>query len=281
MYFLFKINSKKSTFLHLLLLCNIVNGNILVHASRVWHLIIWHLASKNMIWYALVKTALIGTDRSTLAAEILSQLQQQGIDTNADAAHILLESAALYSQLRKAGFVLQNFNGQLPEAALVSAEIFCNQISIQHLNSILEGPYKKVLPEFIFVAVQAKKILPPEFLPDFFQLCLRNRTLWNTALPIIGNHGRWLLQQNSAWKRLATWAQESSKDVLSEEAIYPALENKFQIWGSDDVAFQSRPSDFNDLRAFWQSIETRVYENFIQKSLQILLFREQMIKELL
>ncbi|GEM_PF-2295400 len=234
-----------------------------------------------MIWSALVKTALIGTDRSPLSAEVLSQLQQQGIDTNADAAHILLESAALYSQLRKAGFVLQNFNGNLSEAALVSAENFCGRISIQHLSNILEGLYKKVLPEFIFLSAQANKILPSEFLPDFFQLCLRNRTLWNTALPIIGNHGRWLLPQNPAWKRLATWAQESSKDVLSEEAIYPVIENKFQIWGSDDVAFQCRPSDFNDLRAFWQSIETRVYENFIHKSLQILFFREQMIKELL
>lgn len=233
-----------------------------------------------MIWQELVKTALIGTERSTLSADLQSHLQSQGIDITADAPQVLLQSAAMYAQLRKAGFVLQNLIGNLPQPALVSEENSCSRISIRHFGQILEGTYKKILPEFIFIAAQANKILPPEYLPLFFQNCQRNKKLWHTALPVIGNRGRWLLQQNPAWKRLFDQMQDAKIEPLTEAEIYPVLENKFQIWGSDDVAFRARPNDFNELRAFWQTVETRTYDNFIHKSLQILLFREEMMNEL-
>lgn len=233
-----------------------------------------------MIWQELIKTALIGTERSGLSEELIVALKQQGIDTHAEMPKILLQSAGLYALLRKAGFVLQNFVGDLPKAIESTEENFCNQISIRHLKAILEGPYKKVLPEFIFVAMQAKKILPPEFLALIFQDSLRNRKLWHTAIPIIGARGQWLLHQNKAWKRLVERMLETNHEPFTKNDIYPVLENKFQIWGSDDVAFRAHPDDFNDLRAFWQSLGTRTHDSFVQKCLQILSFREEMIRAL-
>lgn len=232
------------------------------------------------IWQELNKTALLGTERRPLPPETLDQLQKLGIVTTHAAPTVLLDSAALVGQMRKAGKVLPNFIGNLPEPTLVSEENFCNRISIRHLELILNGPYKKALPEFIFLAAKANQILPPEYLPAFFQESMRNKKLWETILPIIGNHGHWLLRQNPNWNRLVKRMEEPKTEAFSEAEIYPILKNKFQIWGEDDVAFRSRPEDFAELRAFWQSVETSIYDNFIQKSLQILLFREEMIKEL-
>lgn len=232
------------------------------------------------IWQELVKTALLGTERSQLPPEVRNQLQSLGIDMTNAAPTILLESVAFLVPLRKAGKVLPNFVGNLPEPAAITEENFCNRPSIRFLGLILNGPYRKVLPEFMFLAAKANKILPPEHLPSIFQESMRNRKLWETVVPIIGNHGRWLLHQNPAWNRLIKRLQEEKTTPFLEEEVYPILKNKFQIWGEDDVAYRSRPEDFAELRAFWQSLETRVYDNFIQKSLQILLFREEMIKEL-
>jgi len=231
-------------------------------------------------WQALVKTALLGTERSQLSKETLQELIHLGVDTNAAVPLVLLESAAMGSQMRKAGFMLPNFIGNLPEAADVAEENFCSRASIRHLELIFNGQYRKALPEFIFLAAKANKILPPEYLPAVFQESMRNKKLWETAVPIIGNYGNWLLKQNPGWSRLIKLLQEEKTAPFSEEEIYPVLKNKFQIWGEDDVAWSGRPEDFLELRAFWQSVETRVYDNFIQKSLQILLFREEMVKEL-
>ncbi len=232
------------------------------------------------LWETLAQTALLGTERRALPPEALTTLQNWGVDTTTAAPTVLLESAAVLAQMRKAGTLLPNFIGKLPEASLVSEENFCNRSSIRFLGLILNGPYRKALPEFVFLAAKANKILPPEHLPGIFQESMRNRKLWETIFPIIGNHGNWLLEQNPAWNRLIKRLQEEKTGAFLEEEIYPVLKNKFQIWGEDDVAYRSRPEDFAELRTFWQSLETRVYDNFIQKSLQILLLREEMIKEL-
>lgn len=230
------------------------------------------------IWQELTKTALLGTERRQLPLDTIAQLQQLGIDTTAAAPTLLLESAALVSQMRKAGIILPNFIGILPESASISEENYCNPISIRHLGLILNGPYKKALSEFTFLVTKSNKILPPEHLPALFQESFRNKKLWETIYPILGNRGYWLLQQHPVWKRLLKRLDEPKVGAFTEADIYPGLKNKFQIWGEDDVAWRSRPEDFEELRAFWQSLETRVYDNFIQKSLQILFFREEMIK---
>lgn len=231
------------------------------------------------MWQELLKTALLGTERSQLPAEILTQLQEYGIDSNSNPTQIVLECSAMLGQMRKAGMVLQTYADALPDKAIVSEENFCNRLSIHHLGLILEGSYRKCLPEFTYLANKMNKILPPEYLPTIFKSSLRDLQLWQTVIPIIGNHGRWLLQQK-AWQRLRQRLQETNVAPFSEKEIYPVLKNKFQIWGEEDVVFRSHPQDFGELRAFWQSLETRVYDNFIQKSLQILLFREEIIKAL-
>ena len=64
-----------------------------------------------MIWKNLIKTALIGTDRSELSESTLEELKKLGVEIEATPANILLEGATLYAQMRKAGFQPKKWEG--------------------------------------------------------------------------------------------------------------------------------------------------------------------------
>ena len=57
-----------------------------------------------MHWNELVKLALLGTDRSSLSPAMKAELQGYGIDTDKEITEVILESAALYAPLQKAGY---------------------------------------------------------------------------------------------------------------------------------------------------------------------------------
>lgn len=228
------------------------------------------------MWQNLVKTALLGTARSQLPAETLAQLEQQGIDISSNSTQIVLESAAVLGQMRKAGWVLEYYEGNLPEPRITEAEHFCGQRAAKHLKEILEGPYRKLLPEFIFLAAKAQRIILPEYLPALFGACARNKPLWKTAEPIIGSHGRWLLQQNPVWKKFEKWSADTAILPLSESAIYPVVKDPYRL--TEDNILNARPELFNELRSLLQQNSSPVYENYIRQLLQMLFFREEMIK---
>ncbi|MFN7119036.1 MAG: DUF5691 domain-containing protein [Saprospiraceae bacterium] len=171
------------------------------------------------LWQELTQTALLGTERCQLPPETLAQLQNLGINTTTAAPIVLLESAALIGQMKKAGAILPNFNGNSPEPPPISEENFCNRISIRHLGQILNGPYKKALPEFIFLAAKANKILPPEHVPAILQESLRNKKLWETARPILGERGKWLLSKNPNWSRLLKRFEEPQTEPFLGDDI--------------------------------------------------------------
>ncbi len=75
-----------------------------------------------MPWQELTKIALLGTEHSTFSEAALQTLQAQGIDVSKEAPLVLAEGAALYAQLRKAGFRLEDFTGQLPQVAAAKGE---------------------------------------------------------------------------------------------------------------------------------------------------------------
>ncbi len=230
------------------------------------------------MWQNLVKTALLGIARSQLPSETLAQLEQQGIDTSSNGTQIVLESAAMLGQMRKAGWTLQPYQGSLPEAAAIAEEHFCSRIAAKHLKEILDGPYRKLLPEFVFLTAKAQRIIPPEYLPALFGACARNKPLWKTVEPIISNHGRWLLQQNPVWKKFEKWSVDKTILPLSESAIYPVVKDPYRL--TEDNMLNARPELFNELRSLLQQNSSPVYENYIRQLLQMLFFREEMIKAL-
>jgi hypothetical protein len=154
-----------------------------------------------MPWQSLVKTALLGTGHSTLPDETLHDLQAQGIDVSQEAPLVLLQGAALYGQLRKAGFRLENYSGELPKAAEAPSEKDCSIASAHHFYLILSGQYEAVLPEFIFHLLKNGKCLPAEQLPQLLRRT-DTRLFWEDIQPTLGSAGRWLLAQHPAWRKL-------------------------------------------------------------------------------
>ncbi|MCB0520463.1 MAG: hypothetical protein H6577_16865 [Lewinellaceae bacterium] len=160
-----------------------------------------------MPWQELVKTALLGTEHSSLSEQTQQALRVQGIDVSKEAPLALLEGVALYGQMRKAGFQLENYTGELPKAVEPVGEKICSHKSSHHLHLILSGEYGEVLPEFIEHLLKNGKYLPPEHLP----VLLRRpdaRNWWEKLQPALSAGGRWLLAQHPDWGK---WLEVSPK----------------------------------------------------------------------
>jgi hypothetical protein len=151
-----------------------------------------------MTWNELTKVALLGTDRSNLSAESMEALQARGIDVQQEATKVLMEAAALYSQLRKAGFPLEEYPGELPQPAAYEQENLCSHTSAHHLYLIVSGEFGAVFPEFIECLLENGKTLPPDSLPQLLYTPDFGRW-WEKLQPAIGAGGRWLLAQNPEW----------------------------------------------------------------------------------
>jgi len=171
-------------------------------------------------WNELVKLALLGTDRSTLSPAMKVELEGYGIDTEKEITEVVLESAALYAPLQKAGFQPKQWEGEAlnvsPEEELAS----CSIKSAIHLGLILEGRYPFALTEFVERMADYNKCLPFEMLPELLDKCVKEEELWHNLKPIIGNRGNWLIQLNPAWQKLAiTVSQENWEIGTKEERI--------------------------------------------------------------
>jgi len=173
-----------------------------------------------MHWKSLAKTALLGTERSALPKEVLQFLMEQGLDTQKDPSEVILEAAALFSQMNKAGFPLKKLEGKMPPSVGDDDEQPCTARSSHHLKLILDGTFEEALPEFIFHLNFNNKQLPPSSLPDLLKQCKTDKNLWDKIHPAIGKRGYWLMTQNPEWKSLIALPNEEVwKSGNKEERI--------------------------------------------------------------
>ena len=153
-------------------------------------------------WNDLVKLALLGTDRSSLSPAMKVELQGYGIDTDKEITEVVLESAALYAPLQKAGYEPKKWEQPLlsksPEEILAS----CSNKSAAHLSLILMGRYPYALTEFMQAMTNYQKCLPFELLPALLDKCVKDEILWQKIQTIIGHRGNWLIDLNLAWQKL-------------------------------------------------------------------------------
>ena len=164
-------------------------------------------------WNDLVKLALLGTDRSTLSPAMKVELQGYGIDTDKEITEVVLESAALYAPLQKAGF--QPKIWEEPLLAKSPAEILatCSQKSAAHLSLILMGRYPYALTEFVQAMADYQKCLPFEFLPTLLDKCVKDEFLWQKIAPIIGHRGNWLIHLNPVWQKLKVEVTQENWEI--------------------------------------------------------------------
>ncbi len=158
-----------------------------------------------MIWEELLKTALIGAERAALPEKTLEALSRLGVDTDGDAPGVLLEGAALYFHLRRAGFPLSAHEGvQLPlPGEEEAAGKPLSGAAARHLQLILEGRFPNALPEYLQLLKKHHRRVPPEHLPTLFYYAQRQPALWKVLQGLITPFGRWLLRQNPEWASLA------------------------------------------------------------------------------
>jgi len=203
-----------------------------------------------MIWKNLIKTALIGTDRSDLSETTLAELKKLGVDLEATPANILLEGATLYAQMRKAGFQPKKWEGEIPFPSQKDESKICSKKSSEHLAMILNGTFTPALDNFIEQLIFNKKSLPPELLPELLEKCRSDKTLWQKLKNAIGERGNWLIEQNEDWHFLigktnqVNW-EDGTKDErlallnhLRKTQPDEALENIESTWAEDDWQHQ-------------------------------------------
>lgn len=178
-----------------------------------------------MIWSELVRMALLGGERSNLQPELKQKFEAYGIHTDAPFPDMMLESAALFNQIRKAAFPLETYQGILPPPIPETEGTACSSLSTAHLRAILNGRYGPALSEFIFHLSQNQKKIPAEALPDLFNASLQDQTLWELLRPVIGKRGEWLLQQWPDWRSLAAPVDHSKWPMGSKEERLTFLSN--------------------------------------------------------
>ncbi|MEY3367093.1 MAG: hypothetical protein RI973_248 [Bacteroidota bacterium] len=152
-----------------------------------------------MIFQELSKTALLGTDNTAFSAELLRAFQEHGIREDQEAARVLAEAAALYSQVRKAGYVFSTYNGELVAQTVEEEKKTCSHQSLNHLRLLLEGGYGFLLPEFFRLLKARGYSFPAQHLAA---LLLRpDAKKWvPPLLETLGERGRWLLRQHPTWR---------------------------------------------------------------------------------
>ena len=152
------------------------------------------------MWKYLAKIALLGTEHSTFSEDALKALQDQGFDIDQEHPELLLESAAQYGQINKAGFRLENFTGALPESADSDEGQACSFKSANHLRLILDGKFPEMLPEFISHLLENSKTLPTSMIPALMARPDIGQW-WDLLEMTFSSSGRWLLRQHPIWQR--------------------------------------------------------------------------------
>ena len=229
-----------------------------------------------MTWKELSKVALLGTERSHLSDVTKQQLADHGIRMEAEETQILLESAAFFSQINKAAFLLPTFQGKVMAAINDTEECLVSAKSIHHLNLILKGDYERALPEFIEYLNKNNKQLSPKNLPDLLDKCLESRDFWQKIKEAIGKRGWWLLSQNPAWQSLENmpspddWAEgrkEERIDFLTffrEREPMKALEIMSMTWAKE--SFRDKVDFLNVLKIGLSKADEAFLEDALYES---------------
>lgn len=158
-----------------------------------------------MIWAELARIALIGTDQTTIPENIMDLLAARGMDTTSSADQLLLDSAAVFNQMRKAGLIIPKHQGTPPpQIDIPSNSQICSFRVIRMLRKILDGTHPYALNEFLTHMVRQDKQLPPEFLPEIFEASLKDTTMWEVLSDRLDERARWLIQLNPEWEGLAS-----------------------------------------------------------------------------
>ncbi|MFN4253756.1 MAG: DUF5691 domain-containing protein [Saprospiraceae bacterium] len=152
-----------------------------------------------------MKTALVGTERAPLPAAETEPLRALGLHISDDPAQAVWDVLAAKNLLAKAGggqFAVGSSQFAVGSGQVAVSQFPISQFPISKLELMLTGKYAPVLPEFMALLAQNGQSLPPEYLPDLLDRCVRDGHFFQKIKPALGPRAAWLAAQNPAWKPL-------------------------------------------------------------------------------
>ena len=162
-------------------------------------------------WDDLVSSALLGTDRKPPVLEGLPEQVRARLDESADPPIVLLDAAAYSTAYRRAG--RQPLRGPTPlPAASTDDRPVPGEPAVRRLAAMLAGEHSAVLAEWLRVADDRGRRIPPEFLPALADLTRGRTELQPAVRSAAGSRGGWLAALNPDWRHLAEQAA-TGRDV--------------------------------------------------------------------
>jgi len=169
-------------------------------------------------WDELVAGALVGTARRApveptaegALGEVLS-----GLDP-ADPEGTLLAAGAVLGLYRQAGRRLSVHAVPLQEPSPTEGRHSCSEAAADRLHSILNGPFRAVLGEWLALLATVDRLVPPDRLPGLLDAATANPRLRASTVAVGGERGRWLAGRNPRW----AWAGGgSTPDTTHPDSI--------------------------------------------------------------
>ena len=153
------------------------------------------------MWRELIKTALLGTERTALSDELKTLSKELRLPKVPSSEQALLQLLSVYNSTSKSTVAKTKIKIQKNENLLESPT--CNSNATDCLKLILNGIHGAAFMEFIGLVERKGQVLPLDILPDLFEDAITNKKLWEDIKHLIGDRGAWLLAQNPNWQHLA------------------------------------------------------------------------------
>jgi len=163
-------------------------------------------------WNDIINTALLGTEKKSLAgqagtsvpqtgAHVLQQAMAQITDqAGLDKEEQFLQLAALSFNVRQSG--TKPLRQPMLKGTQAAAEslTYCSQSAAQALNDILEEESQPVLVLWLERCIAAQRIIPPELVPTLLNRAIQHKDLRQSVATVCGRRGEWLSRFNPAWE---------------------------------------------------------------------------------
>ncbi|WP_207514671.1 DUF5691 domain-containing protein [Longitalea luteola] len=203
-------------------------------------------------WDQIINTALLGTDKRTLAVSELpaelaaaaTHLQQ----TVNDKEEQFLQTAALVFNYRQCGVMPLKKEGVTITKADAEEKRYCSALALQTLKDIFDSESISLLQFWLQLCEAKGQIVTPAFVPELLNVGIPQKKLQNLVVACCGKRGEWLARFNPEWnfstattdeELWQTGSVEQRKGVLEhlrKVNASTAREWMLQTWAQEDAA---------------------------------------------
>jgi|GEM_PF-426228 len=163
-------------------------------------------------WNDIINTALLGTEKKSLALQAGSSVPQAGSNVlhqakaqisaqaGLDKEEQFLQLAALSFNVRQSG--TKPLHQPTLKAAQAAAESlpYCSQRAAQVLRDILEEESQPLLTLWLERCIAAQRIVPPEWVPTLLNRAIQHKDIRQSVATVCGRRGEWLSRFNPSWE---------------------------------------------------------------------------------